>query len=288
MSKIWMMPRYIWANFTHNFICMKTGILMGLQLFLSHIYLTPIYQFSMAAKYPVSLWVLPFMLMHVYFQFFFMLGVIYYYSNVPFMQYTQVYQIIRAGRLKWGIGKICAIVLSAFGIMFAEVVLSIIPLMGSIKFEQGWGKVLYTLAMTDVGAQYNIGLYFPYAVLTQYEPMAAMGLVMLTGVLVISLIGILMFALSIYFSRLCAVSAATIIAILPLAVKNVAYKYEWLVYFSPVTWMDLGMAGETGTAGYPKLSYILGMPAAAILVLCGFILWKVKSVDFDWNREDTV
>jgi len=32
----------------------------------------------------------------------------------------------------------------------------------------------------------------------------------------------------------------------------------------------------------------LGMPAAAILVLCGFILWKVKSVDFDWNREDTV
>lgn len=286
MNKGISRARYIGQVFMQDFFRTKLAVLMILQFFVLHIVLSPIRRFTEIANYSISPWVIPFVFLSPYFQFLFMACVIYYYSNVPFMQRSQMYQIIRSGKRKWALGKIVGIILGGFGLAIMEGLLSLLPLIGRLQFESNWGKVIYSLAMTNAAEEYKIPLYFPYEFLSSYSPLKAMLIFILVSGLVISFIGITMFAVSTLFSRLAAIVTAMILIILPVVEINLGRMYEWLIYVSPVSWMNMIKIGVRSGGKLPMLNYIIPVLLIMIIILNLVIIWRIKTIDFQWNKEE--
>lgn len=286
MNNLMFKIKYGIAEFNEKFFSTKLFVIVLLQFFMVCVFLLPLREFSTMVNYPVSPWIIPFLYSDLYFEIFFMSAVIYYYSNVPFMQYSEMYKIIRTGRRKWAIQKIIGIIFSAIGLSIIEVLLSVIPLIGQMKIESGWGKVIHTLAMTDAAQQYGISLHVANKVLSEYSPLEAMLLIILISILVISFIGLLMFMISLFSNRLIAMFFATFFIILPIVEMNMESMYKWIIYISPVSWMNMGLIGTRHVGELPTLSYIITTLLGLIVILSILIICKIKTINFDWNREE--
>lgn len=284
MGKVLSYIRYIIQDFKPNFCSSKFGIFLILQFFVIHVFISPLNKFAVTMKYSISPWIAPFLFEKEYFRVFFIVGAIYYYSSVPFMQYSEMYSVIRIGRRKWGLSKIIGIIIGAYGISFMEIVLSIIPLIPNVKFELGWGKILYTLAMTDATKQFKIPFYISYEIISRNDPIKAIFLQWLISGLVVSFIGIMMFFMSIFFSRLIAICTAMIFNILSIVVLDMSYKIKNINYISPISWMDITNVGVKN--GQVSFYYITTILVIIIIILSILILWRIKKIDFQWNREE--
>lgn len=284
MNRLFLTIKYIVEVIKQRFYSSRFVTLIILQFFVLYIYLAPIRNFSRDVNYPVSPWSLPFLFSNIYFQLFFVFIVIYYFSNVPFMHYSEMYQLIRTGRKKWALGKIIGIIFSSFAIMLVEFFLSIIPLIGRLNFENDWGKILYTLSITDAGSKYNI--LIDYNIINSYTPLKIMAIIFIIGGLLISFIGILMFSLSILSSRLVAFSITFILSIITIINSNIKFNHVWLIYLSPISWFDISNISLKSGYNFPTFSYVIGFLTVAIIILSISIIWKIKTINFQWNRED--
>ena len=115
-----------------------------------------------------------------------------------------------------------------------------------------------------------------------------MGISILMGGLVIMFIGLLMFSLSLYISRLWANIIAMLFVILPIVVENIGDIVPWLVYCSPISWMRMseidvrsGMRWQMPTALTSSIILLI-----ACIVLSATIIWKIHRVDFKLIKED--
>lgn len=284
MSKIIWQIRDTILDFFKNFIDARLIVFIILQFFIMHLYLYPIKRFALSSNYPISTWVLPFLMKEIYFKFFFIAGVIYFYSKIPFMQSTQIYRLIRVGRIKWGIGKLFNIILSGFLLMLVEFFLSVLLLLPRVMLEPDWGKVLYTLALTNACAKFHIRLDFSYKIMASYTPFEGLGILILVGGFVLSFIGVLMFAVSLYFSRLCAVIAAMFLAIFAIMAANISYIVSWIELISPISWLDITILLQNRNG--PTVKDVIVVMGIVISILSGLILLKIRKIDFCWNKEE--
>ena len=145
--------RYTMRDFTAYFFSSRLLLFVLLQLVIMHFYIKNILSFSEAVNYPVSIWIFPFLFQNVYVQFIYGISVVYFFSTVPFFQYSQLYTVIRQGRKRWLIGKSLRILLSSFFLVFIDFLISVIILLPKIEITNDWGKVLYSLAMTNAIAE---------------------------------------------------------------------------------------------------------------------------------------
>lgn len=278
--------RYITQVFKQHFFSSRTVGFLALQFFVLHVFLSPLRDFCVSVNYPVSLWSIIFVFTSPYFAFFFIAGIIYFYSNVPYMHYAQTYQIIRTGRLKWLDGKIANVLLSAVCLGILEVLLSFIPLIGAIHFEPDWGKVLYTLSMTDAVDSLGLSFTVPYDILMYYNPRHALLLIIFILILVIAFIGLLMFCISLYFSRMTAVNVAMGMNILQIVVLNMSYRYRWLNFISPISWLDINSISIKDDGKLPTFLFIVIFLILAAVILSVLSALRIKRIDFQWNKED--
>lgn len=278
--------KYRVREFTNYFFQMRLLIFILIQFFIIHYYSSPIKRFLILADYPVTPWIAPFMMLNVYFLFIYGITVIYFYSNVPFMQYSQMYQLVRLGRKKWGIEKIIRIWMSAVALATIELFLSILPLVPRLELSKDWGKVIYTLAMTDAASQFNINIFFPYDIVSSFTPIKAMLLIWGILILVTGLIGMVMFSFSLLFSRTLGIVIATIIAILPIVFFNIHYQLGWIVYFSPLSWLNLSLLHGKISKIYPNIWYVFYSILGMTIILCLLSVRKIKETDFLWMREE--
>ena len=156
-------------------------------------------------------------------------------------------------------------------------------------YEDGWGKVIYTLSRTDAGTSYNISINFPYDVVGKYTPLQVLKLTMLILWLAGSCIGLLMFALSLWWGRVVALIGASIWVILPIILDN--YTGVWrplATHFSPISWTRISEIGQFryGIPRLPSLKFIL----SAYIILCVIFslaaLFKLRTVDLKWSNEE--
>jgi len=279
---------FIFCIFKQKFWSLKTGIIMFLLYFVMYVFLAPIKQFSIASDYKSSPWIFPFLITNMYFLFTFMTFVVYYFSNVPFMQKWGMYQMIRIGRMRWAFVQMISIFLSALGFIIIAILLSIVCLIPQIQLESGWGKVIYSLALTDASEQYMIPVDFRYEFIKSSTPIEAMVQTLLIGCLVITFLGMIMFAASICFNRLCAILTAMIFVVMPIVTENMAYFIRKLPWFSPISWLRVTRIGgkDFDWGIMPDSSFIIGALIIMIISLSIIILWRVRTVDFQWNSED--
>lgn len=289
MNNILIISRMTWKTFVQRFWNVKMGIFAVLLFFLEDIFLHGVRNFCTAVEYPVTPWVYVFLMSDIYFQILVMAFVIYYYSNVPFMQQWGMYQVIRAGRIRWAIAQMGSIVLSAIGITGLIFLEELLVLVRHLEFSTEWGKLLHTIALTNAGTEYNMYIVSNAMTINRYTAIEAMALTIFLSILIISFMGLIMFAVSLFFPRIVAVSVAGVLLVLPIFGKNISLQKQKIFNcFSPVSWMRVAEIGGERLSYQimPELSYIMPVLLSLLLVLCVIILWRVQKVEFQWNKED--
>lgn len=198
-------------------------------------------------------------------------GIIFLFSNVPFINKNQPYVIIRSKRLFWVLGQILYIIMAS-GIYYIILIgTSIIMLLPNITFAtDGWGKIINTLAQTNTGELIELQFGISEKIVTSYSPFQALGLSFLLNWGMASFMGLLMFAFSLKFNRKIGLFAGSMLLFFDLLVIN-AFPFKFY-YLSPVTFSRLAMLDPTGVSTLPKLTYPF------IFFGIGIILLSVISV----------
>lgn len=111
---------------------------------------------------------------------------------------------------------------------------------------------------------------------------------LILGGAVISLIGLLMFMVSLFLSRTVAIITATVVTGLPIFAENLANmnNQSWLWYVSPVSWLRLDYIEWDFGRGLPDMQYIAIALVGMILFCSIMIVIKTTRVNFQWNSEE--
>lgn len=225
-----------------------------------------------------NIFVLPFLQTSKSFMKFAFLGVVYFYSNVPFMEKAELFYLGKLGKIRWSLRNIYYIVMSAFIISGIFWIVSFLEVFTVSRVSPVWGSVLKTLSLTQ-----GQSLFFqiPYGVMKEYSPMELFGIIFILNWLVIMFLGLLMYVISLYGHKFLAGIIAIVIAFMPsvdILLGNM------LVYYSPVSWL----ACNNWRIGYdpekPGLSYIV-----VALLFLNFLLivyGQKKAGQMEWRDED--
>lgn len=284
MNSLFSFVKYNSEILKKKFLSIRFLTFLLLQFLITIYYTSNIANFARDVSYPASQWCLPLLYSNSYFILLLMVTIIYYFSDVPFMNHNEMYQIIRVGRKKWALGKIIGIILFSFIMPLIQMIMVLIPLIGNLRFETGWGKVLYTLSITNAGFKYNS--IFSSSIVQLYTPLRAMLICFLISALLTTFIGLLMYTLSLILSRLAAVTVTTIIVFFGIISKNLIWTHYWIMHISPLSWLDLSSVATKPGHNLPSLSYIFTVLISAIVILSIIILVRVKNINFQWNKED--
>jgi hypothetical protein len=289
VNKFWLHIKNQIREYCNYFYNGRVWSLFFLLIILIHIYLTPVINFSIAAKYKVTPWVVIFLFSSVYFDLIFLLGSIYLFSKVPFLERWQMYQQIRYGKTKWGFIQIGKIVLSSFSYVFVIILLSFLALAKNLHYEKGWGKVLYTLALTDAGEIYEEEFPISYQLINDNKvPLCVLGKVILIISLIVMTIGLLMYLISICFSRLVAIIITIMFSIFPIMIEEADIQIQrLLVEVIPTEWIKIYKIGNTyNTVQSPDWNTIIVRLIILNVLLSIFIIYRIHKMEFNWYGEE--
>lgn len=274
----------VWRDFVNNFFSKRLLVFAIFQITILHYYVYPVKQISAAFNYPATPWILPFLGSNVYFIFIYGVSVVYFYSNVPFMQRHELYGIVRMGRGKWFAGKMIQIWLSAIFLAALEWGFSILLLFPRIEWIGGWGKLFYSLSLTEAGTQ--IPMIFSYGIIQGNTPAKVLALFLGEMVFVTGLVGSVMFAVGVWLNRTVSALIGTAFSVLAIVYANIGVWQGWIGYISIFSWLDvlLLMGKETGLSPTYRQSWIIGLVFE--IVLCVVCYGKIKRIDFNWTEEE--
>lgn len=278
--------RYAWRDFVHNFFSGRLLVFCVFQFSILHYYGDSVRQYAIVADYPAAPWILPFMGQNVYFQFVYGISVIYFYSNVPFMQRYEMYALMRQGKGGWAFAKLIRVWLSAVMLVAVEFVLSILPLLPRLEWTFQWGKLYHSLALTDAGTAYNVRLFFPYELLHANNALITVLLLFIVLCLVTGLTGTLMFALSICFCRTAAIMAGTFFVVLSVVFENLHLWKAWLGFLSPFSWMDLLLLYGERYKTALSFSAVCAEAVVFMMIAGALSIKAVKGKDLNWIEEE--
>lgn len=275
--------------FSYKIFHSRTYSLLILQLFVNYINLKPLLEFSKAVQYPVSPWVFPFMISDYHYAFLFLVGFIYYFSDVPFLQHFNMYQVIRTGRIRWAAGHLCSIIVQSFFLMALNMGSGILLLAGHLEWTADWGKLLHTASLTNAASCYGFLFSIPSQTLEHFSPLQLMTITFLMGSLVISFFGILMFAVSLAANRLTAVTVGTIMTLMIFFVENVFPLHTVrMASITPADWIRTANIGLKLHGYYvlPSQSYMFTILVSGIALFGVIVLFCIRRVEFNWEKED--
>lgn len=251
--------------------------------------MSSIRDFIEATNCPVSIYIYPIMLIHIKFRTIISFCCVYLFSDVPFLQYSKMYSLIRMGRLRWALAQILSICETAFLFCLYMCIVPVVLCIPNVEFTGEWGKIIHTLSLTNMSQVYAINIYVPYEVLVRLEPMEAMFLAVGLSTLLISFFGIFMFAVSLVFKRNIAIVAASVVIVWSVAVYNM-YPIPKKIFsnYAPVLWLDISQIGQLfyGMKRFPDLRYILLSFLLMISVSALAAMWAIRSRDLEWVNED--
>ncbi len=247
--------------------------------------MSSIRSFIEATNCPVSIYIYPIMLIHIKFRTIISFCCVYLFSDVPFLQYSKMYSLIRMGRIKWALAQILSIFETAFLFCLYMCIVPVVLCIPNVEFTGEWGKIIHTLSLTNMSQVYAINIYVPYEVLVRLKPMEAMFLAVGLSTLLISFFGVFMFAVSLVFKRNIAIVAASVVIGWSVAVYNI---YKLLFPYAPVLWLDISQIGQLfyGMKRFPDLRYILLSFLLMISVSALAAMWAIRSRDLEWVNED--
>lgn len=281
--------RYVFRAGLQRIFNARLGVFTIIMLLACWSYNRPLRSFSAEMKYPCSVWVFPFLLAQYAFLVLFFFAVIYANADIPFMQYSNMYSLIRAGRKKWGAAQILILLFRSVILTGIACLCSIVTLLPHIELTADWGKLIKTVAMGMMQGSYDLKYSFFYEVMIKWSPLKLMALALGIAAGVIFFLSLSMFLVSLYSSRIAAVSGAALYVLLMFFVLNTHPKIRnSLAKLVPAAWLQIARI-YTPDVGYywlPPVWYMFACLAAGIGIVGLLILIRIRHVEFDWNNED--
>lgn len=223
-----------------------------------------------------SPWIFPFLYMQYYNKMLFFFPLILIFSNAPFIDKNQLYVLVRAGRSKWCIGQMCYIFIASALYFALVMIFSIVLNIDCIEFTDEWGKVLNTLANTNMGTQFHIGFSPDRNVINMFSPLGAMWFTFLHSWISGVILGMETFLFNMKMK-----GSGTFLASFLLVFSAVASKQISLVNMSPISWSTLNYIQLKSNDGLPSYGYITAFYMIMLLVLFVIILFSSKKYNFD-------
>ena len=233
--------------------------------------------------------VCPFMISNLSFLILFWFGIIYINSDIPYMQHSNMYQIIRTGRISWALGQLGGTFFRSFILVVFTAFCSIVSLLPQIEWSLQWGKLIHTIAMTNAAIQYNLKYVFYYQILGKYSPLQLMIITIVICTFISMFLSSLMFMISLYFNHILAVSITAALTIMLFFVVNIHPKIRYiLAKFIPTVWAKVVQVNSPVLGYYwvPSIKYMFAFLLIGNIILIILILIKVKKCEFNWENED--
>lgn len=276
----------VWSGFVNSFFGVRLLCFVVVQFTVIHHNLTSLIDFCRQVMCQVTPYALPFLIQNYYFIFIYGVSCVYFFAEVPYLQSKQLYSIMRMGRRKWLWDKLLRVWITAFSLVIIEVLLIFLVMLPSVEWGTEWGKVWYSLALTDASAQYDVALNVPYQIMNSYTPMQAMGYTMLLMVLVTGFIGIFMYVWSMYFSRNSAVLAAGVLCVMTLVFANLSRQIEMLSFVTPLEWMNLMLLDGELCRWYPTFFDVAMFVLLFFVVVVILCTYRIKRMDIHLVKEE--
>lgn len=268
-------------GFRLKFFTRRTGVLLFLLLLIVNEYLSPVRRFSAAVQYKCSPWIFGFLTDDMYFSIVCFLGLIYYFANVPYLGKNSIYQIQRMGRVRWSLIQAGSGMLGAAAVTVVLFLLSVILVMPRLKLEMGWGKILYTLSMTDAGEKYGDFMGFSYDLIKNKEAWSVTLMAVLVCFLLFSLMGNLMFCLSLWFSRIAAIIVALAGTASVIMEENL-YRFPGVVRYLPFVWIRPEKWDKISMNPGEMLGVLVGLNL--LFIILGAL--RIRKVNLYWGDEE--
>lgn len=261
-------------NIKNRIISVRLVTLSFMLCFVFDLYLKSFRENVQLMEIKANVMVLPFLQSQSYFMKIVFLGIVYFYSNVPFMEREQLWVFTRLGKKRWGRRNLSYIAGSAFVLTILLALISIIGVLPVGKFALSWDAAYKTLALTSGE---NMAFSINYHVMYNFSPLKLFVLTLLLDWMVITIFGILMYAVSLWGYRTLASIIAALIVFMPSIDKWVPVS---LVYFSPVSWLNC----ENWRMGFdnskPDLAYIFVAGIFLIFILGAICQIQVQKMEW--------
>ena len=158
-----------------------------------------------------------------------------------------------------------------------------------IEWSNEWGKLLRTAATTNALSQYQSNVVIYSDIFSEYTPLELMVLEILVCTLICTFVGVLMFFFSLYMNKIIAVAVglALAIALFPVLNMHPLIRYK-LAKFIPTVWAELARIATVDHTYYwlPSLMYMVLFLLVGLAIMTGFIMYKIRHVEFNWDNED--
>lgn len=139
----------------------------------------------------------------------------------------------RAGETAWRGGNCMAVIKAAFVYVLCLIVASTILFIPYLEFSLDWGKVWNTLAQTNAGQVYQIGISISPVVMHLYTPVEAMVYSGLLQFLCLSWLGMLMYFMNTLTQKVIGTYVALAFIFLDVMLSNTSQ--ERFFRYSPIT-----------------------------------------------------
>ena len=241
----------------------------------------PIKMFSIQVGINVCPWIFPFLTQTFYIQMIMLLGIVFLFCDLPIINNGTIYILARTGKRVWfwaqaGYIFVMTVIYNLFVFM-----MSVALFFPYIKIENNWGKILGTIAQTELADQ--LGIEMDYLLQVTYTPMEAICRAILIAILVGVFTGVVIFVFNVYFQSILGAVVGTIIAFTPYFAVN-ANNMTAANYVSPAVWLNIMKSYQIESISYPNAWYIFSFLIFGIIFLIILAYLKVRSKKYSYFK----
>ena len=236
----------------------RIWILVILTMIFVQCYTKEISTNALAMGMKSSPWLYPFLYTDRYIRILFMLPLIFIYCDAPFIDKNQIY--IMTSAMYFSLIATMTIVLN----------------IRNIEYMNDWGKVLGTLAFSNVPLVKGTAVTISTYILTYFTPTQAMFFTWLLSVLCGGILGLIIYGCNVISkSKVVGIVASGFLVILSAAVSG----NEMAQWFSPVSWTTLNKLDVGKLTQYPTFTYVMVVYMTAIIILSVWIIKVIEKKD---------
>ena len=211
-------------------------------------------------------------------------GIIFLFSDAPFINKSQPYIIVRSKRYSWMLGQILYIIIASAIYFLILMLISVIILLPNATFAtNGWGKIVNTLAQTNAGEQINLQFGVLEKIIANYSPYKAFLLCFLLESAVASFLGLLIFVINLNFNRTLGLIAGGVVLVLDFTVTNALPTTFYSI--SPASLSRLDVIDPSGFSRYPTLAYSFIFFGIGIIILSIALVVTVRNKNIEITSE---
>lgn len=282
--------KHIFYSLEDKIFISRTLSTLVLLFIYNFVFAIPLLNMAKDVGYDINVTVLPMYLYDFEYDCGFIAIMLYFFSGVPFLKSSEMYCIIREGKSYWAIKQIIHIVAMSFVFIVMAAVTSIMPFLIRGDINNQWGKIAYTLSLTDKNLEYDC-VKFPSSILNKYTPWESLIVCALFVMVIVMFMGILMFTFSLVFNRVIGICMGACFEILMIVAYNLRIAIGVLVYVSPCSWLDITVLGKQKSdfdysLGTPTMSQCLIELIMAMVIFSIVSVIRINRMSLNYTNED--